>query len=148
MPKPKRSFKIKRFKRYVLKLQPDIEAKRFQAQMSRLEELLRIWLIIQDNEEKDTLPILQGLGIPQEKLAYYLAYAKELINRALLFEIDTMLEEFEIKTDIFVKRGLAELALREISQTQEKWASVWASLLGFLKNAYMDYCFMDYCRVW
>lgn len=148
MPKPKRSFKVKRFKRYEIKVDPDIVAKRFQDQIDRLVELLKNWLIIQENCEQEAKEIMDNLNVPQELRAFYLAYAKQQINRALKFEIYTMLDELEINIDKWIKRGLAELVLRELQQPQERWGAIYSFLLTILKNAYMDYCFMDYCKVW
>jgi hypothetical protein len=148
MPKPKRSYKIKRFKRFSLKNVSTVTATRFKDQIDRLVELLRIWLIVQDNSEKEAIAIMESLGVPTEKRVYYLAYIKQQINRALLFEIETMLIELGIKIDIWEKRGLEEMVLKELQQPQEKWGAIYSYFLTILKNAYMDYCFIDYCKVW
>lgn len=145
MVKPKRTYKIKRIKKYLKKLEPTIVAKRFSEQIERLAELLKIWLAVQDWSEKETIEFLSSQGIPQDKFPFYLAFTKELINRALHFEITTMLNEMDLVIDTFEKRGLIKEILEALQQPQEKYGAIYSAFVSFLKNAYADYCFCDFC---
>lgn len=148
MVRAKRSCKLKRIKKFILKNNPSITAHRFEHQIERLAYLLKIWLAVQEWSEQETIDYLNNIGIPPEQQVFYIAYTKQQINRALLFEIYSMLKELNIRADIWEKRGLVREILQALQQPQEKYGAIYSAFVSYLKNAYADYCFCDYCVCW
>jgi len=130
MPRTRTPSKIHRFKKFKIKNDPTIRALVTYKILDSMTNIIKVWLAILDVVERITKDVCQKHNLPNEDLAYYIAYAKQQISLTREFDLETLKKEFQIIIDKWIKRNLQEQALNEIVEP--------VLMLGFSINHILD----------
>ena len=147
MPKTKRASKYHRIFKYRVKNVPKIKAYIVNKFLNEMANILKVWLYCLDISERFTMPILENQNVQSNLKQFYIAFGKQVVNRAKDFDLETLFNEIQIKKDVWIKRGLDNNILELLQEPNVKVGFIVCYILDQVKliekYGWFDYSYFD-----
>lgn len=127
--KARRSYGIKRGKKYRIKVDPRLISLRFKERIDPMATNTKWWLTLLDAVEKEIFPLLVKYKIPTEEFVNYIASAKRMFSKITRFRALTLFNEILNWISVYVTRGLKREALQDFVDPLERLWATWGLVI-------------------